>query len=602
MTDLLSEVNSPDDLKKLNRNDLPALSEEIRDVLLKRISVTGGHLGSNLGVVEATVALHYVFDSPKDKIVWDVSHESYTHKILTGRKLAFTDPAHYHDVSGYTHPSESPHDQFTVGHTGTSISMAVGLAKGRDLCGRHENVIAFIGDGSMSEGEAFEGLDNAGAMSTNLIIVFNDNGWAIAPNHGGIYKSLAELRATNGESEHNMFKDFGLDYRYVADGNDVEKLVDVFASVKDIDHPVVVHIVTDKGRGSAWAEKDKEAGHWALPDKVYDEIQTERKEGTLAPDYDQITSEFLLKKIEHDPKVVVLTAATPGSALPPSFREKAGKQFVDVSIAEQHAVAAISGIGKAGGKPVFEVFNTFLQRAYDQLQQDLALQGNPATILMGGIAPGVARCDNTHSGAFGIAMTNTIPGLTCLAPATKEELLGMLDWSIDHAERPVVIVRPLRGVVSEDDLPLAPVDPPFAGDGFGEADLSYRTMVRGEKVAVLALGDMLMHGYDVVKALKDRLGIDATLIEPRIYSALDTATLDRLLDEHDIVLTIEDGEKVGGFGEQVASYYGSAHVHVLNYGANKEIPDLVPTDELMERYGMTTDQIVGDVESLLGNE
>lgn len=591
MSDYLAQVNSPDDLKQLNRNDLAELSDEIRQVLIKKVSTTGGHMGPNLGVVEATVALHYVFNSPVDKIIWDVSHQSYTHKILTGRKLAFTDPAHYHDVSGYTHPSESEHDQFVVGHTGTSISMAVGMAKGRDLRHENYNVIAFIGDGSMSEGEAFEGLDNAGAMNSNLIIVFNDNQMAIAENHGGMYKNLAELRATNGQAENNFFKTFGLDYRFVKDGNDVNKLIDVFEEVKDIDHPIVIHIVTDKGRGLAWAEENKEEGHWALPDKVYDE----RKAHPRDPErnYDHVISQFLLKKIQADPTVVAVTAATPGTGFPPAFREAAGEQYVDVGIAEQHAVAAISGMGKAGAKPVFEVNNIFLQRAYDQLQQDLALQGNPATILMGAIAPGIAASDNTHSGAFGNAMINTIPGLTALAPSTREEVLAMLDWSIDRAGRPVVITKPMHAMVTEADLPFTPVD--TLGDDFTDADLRYRTMIQGSRVAVLALGDMLMHGYDVVKALKDQCGVDATLIEPRIYSQLDTERLEELAKSHDVLVTLEDGVKVGGFGESIATYFGAHPTRVLVYGADKEIPDLVPADELMKRYGMTTEQIVTDI-------
>lgn len=593
MNDYLSRVDDPDDLKKLPVEDLPELSEQIRDVLIRKVSATGGHMGPNLGVVEATVALHYVFDSPKDKIIWDVSHQSYTHKILTGRKQAFLDPAHYHDVTGYTHPGESPHDQFVVGHTGTSISMAVGMAKGRDLLGQRHNVIAFIGDGSMSEGEAFEGLDNAGEMDTNLIVVFNDNGWAIEENHGGMYRNIAELRETNGQAESNIFRDFGLDYRFVRDGNDVVELVRAFEEVKDIDHPVVVHIVTDKGRGLEWAERDKEAGHWALPDKVYDERKAHPRE--FDRDYSQIIPAFLLDKVQKDPSVVVMTPATAGSDLPPEFRKAAGAQYVDVGIAEQHAVAAASGLGKAGCKPVLEVKDTFLQRAYDQLQQDLALQGNPATILQYGIAPGINRNDNTHSGVAAISMINTIPGLTALAPATAEELLAMLDWSIDRAGRPVVITMPRRGVVHEADLPFTPAQRVTAGAAFEDVDLRYRTMVQGSTVAVLALGDMLSLGIQLVQALKDELGIEATLVEPRIYSELDTQALDELAGTHDVFLTLEDGERVGGFGQMVADRFGGTAKRVLVRGADKEIPDLVPTEELFERYRMTLPQMVADI-------
>ncbi|MEE1295603.1 MAG: 1-deoxy-D-xylulose-5-phosphate synthase [Bifidobacterium sp.] len=598
MTDYLSEVDYPADLRKMPVEDLPELCEQIRDVLIRKVSATGGHMGPNLGVVEATVALHYVFDTPKDDLIWDVSHQSYTHKILTGRKRAFLDPAHYHDVSGYTHPSESPYDLFTVGHTGTSISMAVGMAKARDLKHEKHNVIAFIGDGSLGEGEALEGLDNAGEMDTNLIIVVNDNGWAIEENHGGMYRNLKELRETNGQAESNIFRDFGLDYRFVGDGNDVEELVRAFREVRNIDHPVVVHIVTDKGRGLEWAERDKEAGHWCVPDKVYDERKANPPE--FDRDYAQILPAFLLDKVQADPTVVVMTPATAGDQLPPAFRKAAGAQYVDVGIAEQHAVAACSGLGKAGCKPVLEVNNTFLQRAYDQLQQDLAVNGNPTTILDFGIAPGINRNDNTHSGVAGIAMVNTIPGLTCLAPATCEELLAMMDWSIDRAARPVVITMPMRGVVHEADLPFTPVDPVTAGAQFTDADLSFRTMVRGSGVAVLALGDMLPHGAELVKALKDELGVEATLVSPRLYSSLDTRALDALAATHDVFVTLEDGERTGGFGETVADHFGGTATRVLVRGADKELPDLVPTKELFERYRLTIPQLVADVKAQLG--
>lgn len=592
MTNHLNSINGPADLKKLDRAQLPELADEIRQAVLTKVTAAGGHFGPNLGVVEATIALHYVFDSPNDKIVWDVSHQSYPHKILTGRKEAFLDPAHYHDVTGYTHPSESEHDHFVVGHTGTSISMAVGLAKGRDLNGRGENVIAFIGDGSLSEGEALEGLDNAGAMDTNLIIVLNDNEWSIAENQGGMYEGLAELRATNGASERNMFRDFGLDYLYVADGNDTAALVEAFEQVRDIDHPVVVHIHTDKGRGSAWAEENKEAGHWRLPEAALKQME----EAGPVEDVDSVTVDFLESKMKADPTVVAITAATAGSGFPRDFRERVGRQFVDVGIAEQHAIAFASGIGKAGGKPVVEMYSTFMQRAYDQLQQDLALQGNPATIIMmsmGSIAP----ADNTHAGMYGIAMANTIPGLTGLAPATLEEYLAMLDWSIDRANRPVLIAQP-GSLYSEADLAAA-LGGPIAeagADSFDEKDLSYRTIARGSKVAILALGDFLQLGVRVRAELKDKLDVDATLIDPRMFSAVDANALDALRDEHTVVVTLEDGMLTGGFGREVAAHFATDKtMTVLNYGADKEFNDCVPTDELFRRYHLDPETIAEEV-------
>lgn len=591
MTNYLDHINGPADLKRLDRSQLPALASEIRQALIAKVSATGGHMGPNLGVVEATIAMHYVFDSPRDKFIWDVSHQSYTHKILTGRKQAFLDPAHYHDVSGYTHPGESEHDHFVIGHTGTSISLAVGMAKGRDLNGRKENVIAFIGDGSLSEGEALEGLDNAGAMTTNLIIIVNDNEMSIAPNHGGIYKTLAELRATNGRSEHNLFRDFGLDYRYVENGNDVDALIDALAEVKDIDHPVVVHIHTDKGRGLERVNASREAkefGHWMLPQAV----QEAKEEAGPAEDYASVSCAYLLDKMKQDRRVVVLSAGTPGNGgFGPKEREQAGDQFVDVGIAEQHAVAAISGIAKAGGKPVYEVASTFLQRAYDQLQQDLALQGTAATIIAAGFGDAIGPGDNTHANIFDIAMTNTIPGLTGLAPATKEEYLAMLDWSIDHANRPVVIAEP-GTLTREADLTVAPEEP--AAVPFTEGDLKYRTIAKGSKVAILALGNFLPLGLKVRGELAQS-GIDATVIDPRVYSDFDAAALDALKDDHDVVVTLEDGALVGGFGQRIAGYYGPTGMKVLNYGAAKEITDLEPTESLYRRYRLIPELVAEDV-------
>ena len=603
MTQYLDSIDDPQDLKKLDRVQLPDLAAEIRQAILTKVPQTGGHFGPNLGVVEATIALHYVFNSPVDTIIWDVSHQSYPHKMLTGRKQAFLDPAHYHDVTGYTHPSESEHDHFIIGHTGTSLSLAVGMAKGRDLNGRHENVIAFIGDGSLSEGEALEGLDNAGAMDTNLIIVLNDNEWSIAENHGGMYANLAELRATDGTCERNMFRDFGLDYRYVGDGNDVDALIDALAAVKDIDHPVVVHIHTDKGHGSAWAEANREVAHWILPHTdVQGETQADAQDAAPVEDVDSVTVDFLERKMTADPTIVAITAATPGTGFPRDFRRRMGRQFLDVGIAEQHAIACASGIGKAGGKPVVEMYSTFLQRAYDQLQQDLALQGTPATILMmsmGSIAP----TDNTHSGMYGIAMANTIPGLTGLAPATREEYLAMLDWSIDRAQRPVLIAQP-TSLYGESDLRAALGEDFVATDAgtFGDAGLSYRTVARGDTVAIVALGGFLELGVRVRTALQDALGITATLIDPRVFSSVDAAALDALRADHRLVITLEDGILTGGFGREIAGHFAADRaMTVLSYGAAKEFNDLVPAEELYARYRLDPEQIVEDAGHVLQN-
>lgn len=576
----LEKINNPQDLKKVPEAELTALSEEIRQTLIDKINQTGGHLGSNLGMVEATVAMHYVFDSPKDKIVFDVSHQCYTHKILTGRKDGFLDSAHYMDYSGYTNPSESEHDLFTVGHTATSLSLASGLAKARDLKGERYNVIAVIGDGSMSGGEAYEGLNNAAMLGSNIIILFNDNEMSIAPNFGGMYRNFALLRETNGAAECNFFKSFGFEYHYVADGNDVDELVSVFREVRDIDHPTVIHIHTQKGRGVEWCEKDKESGHYTMS-AGFDMSMF------AGESYDALTADYLLKKMENDPAVIAISPATPGlTGFTPQKREKAGKQFIDVGIAEEHAVAFASGLAKNGAKPVLMIISSFMQRTYDQLMQDLALNGNPATILvfLGALSPG----DATHNGCFDIPMAGSIPNLVCLAPATKEEYFAMLEWSMEQTKVPVMIRVPSVVISAGKD------------SVFGNADLCrYQITEKGSKVAILGLGSFFTLAGQIRDLLKQKTGIGATVINPRIYSSLDKDTLDSLKEKHDVVVTLEDGVLEGGFGQRIAGYYGNSDMKVLNFGGQKEFNDRVPLDMQYQKYHLTPELIVADIEACL---
>lgn len=583
----LENIYSPADVKKLSEKELNELGGEIRAALLQKLSEHGGHFGPNFGMVEATIALHYVFNSPKDKIVFDVSHQSYVHKMLTGRNAAFLDPARYDEVSGYTNPLESEHDFFTVGHTSTSVSLACGLAKARDLKGDAENIIAVIGDGSLSGGEAYEGLSNAGEMGTNLIVVVNDNEMSIAENHGGLYQNLKALRDSDGKAECNFFRALGLDYLYVRDGNDVAALIEVFNRVKNTPRPTVVHIHTLKGRGYALAEADRERFHWGMPFDLA--TGAPKSEAGAAEDYGDLTGRFLLERMAKDPTLVAITSGTPAvMGFTPERRKQAGRQFVDVGIAEEHAVALASGIAANGGRPVYGVYSTFIQRCYDQLSQDLCINGNPAVIpvFMGTIA---GMNDVTHLGFFDIPLISNIPNMVYLAPTCKEEYFAMLGWAIRQREYPVAVRVPGATVVE-------------SGRNF-DTDYSelnrYRLTRRGDTVAVVALGSFYALGEAVADKLRADAGIDATLINPRYITGVDEQMLDALKADHRIVVTLEDGVLDGGFGEKIARYYGDSDMRVLNYGVRKEFADRYAIGELLEKNRLTDAQIVEDIRFLL---
>ena len=583
---LLEHIQSPADVKKLSLAEMNTLAEDIRTLLIEKLSRHGGHCGPNLGMVEATIALHYVFDSPRDKIVFDVSHQSYPHKMLTGRVAAFLSESHYDDVSGYSEPSESEHDFFVIGHTSTSVSLAGGLAKGRDLRGETGNVIAVIGDGSLSGGEALEGLDWAAELNSNFIIVVNDNQMSIAENHGGLYENLAELRRSHGNCEHNLFRAMGLDYVYVDKGNDLSSLIEAFRKVKDTNHPVVVHINTLKGKGYAPAEEDKETWHWTMPF----EISTGAlKQKNIGEDYNSLTAAHLLQRMKDDKTVCAITAGTPGIwGWTPARRQEAGKQFVDVGIAEEHAVALASGMAKAGGKPVFGVCSSFLQRAYDQVSQDLCINDNPATLLVlwGSLT---SMTDVTHLCHFDIPLLSGIPNLVFLAPTNREEYLAMLDWSLAYDRHPVAIRVP----VGEPRSATRPVPTDFS-------ELNKSELVcRGKDVAILGLGNFFALGEQVSSALKDR-GIEATLINPRFISGLDESLLDSLVSDHRLVVTLEDGALEGGYGEKVARHFGPTSVKTLCFGARKEFVDRYAPADFFAANHLTVPQIVEDILQSLG--
>ena len=582
----LEQINGPEDVKKLSGEQLTKLAAEMRQVLLKRASIHGGHFGPNFGMVEATIALHYVFESPKDKIVYDVSHQTYPHKMLTGRKDAYLYEEHYDDVTGYSSPQESEHDHFTVGHTSTSVSLACGLAKGRDLNGGGGNVIAVIGDGSLSGGEALEGLDFAAELESNLIIVVNDNDMSIAENHGGLYSNLKLLRETKGEAECNLFRAMGLDYVYVDEGNNIDVLIKAFQSVKDSTKPVVVHIKTQKGKGYAPAEKDKESWHYNAPFN----IETGEPLGVpQGEDYSDITAKFLLEKMKKDPSVVAITSATPTVlGFTKDKREEAGKQFVDVGIAEETAVALASGIAANGGKPVWGVYSTFVQRTYDQIAQDLCINNNAATIVtFWGTVYGMN--DVTHLGLYDIPMMANIPNLVYLAPATKEEYLAMLDWSLEQTDHPVAIRLPGGPVIS---------DGRKVTKDFSDLD-QYEITQKGSRVAVVGLGTFYSLGQNVAKELEEKTGTKATVINPYYITGIDQEMLEDLKKDHDIVITLEDGILDGGFGEKISRFYGDSEMKVLNYGLKKEFLDRYDAAEVLKDNRLTKEQIAEDVMKLM---
>lgn len=583
----IEKIKSPADLKKLDIGALKIVADETRQAVLNRVSKHGGHVGPNLGFVEATVALHYVFNAPKDKFVFDVSHQSYPHKVLTGRVSGFLGNMNEMEaISGYSSPTECPeYDNFEVGHTSTSISLATGLQKARDIKGTNENIIAIIGDGSLSGGEAFEGLDEASELGTGIIIVVNDNEMSIAEPHGGIYKNLRALRESKGTCEHNWFKAWGFEYKYLEEGNDVEKLIDIFQSVKDTTKPTVVHIHTEKGHGFAPAVADKEAWHWSVP---FNQKDGSKNESTDGETYEQLFSDWMLREMKHDKTLIAVTAGTPSAGgFTPEKRKEAGKQHLDMGIAEEQAVAMISGMAKGGLRPVWTVFSTFIQRTYDQIAQDLCINANPAVINVtwGGTA---SLNDITHICLFDIPMLCSIPGLTYLAPTTCEEYFAMLRWAILQDKKPIAIRVPSNGVNHTDES----VDTEYGYEP------QYKIIHKGEKVAVIAAGSFFQKGEKVVCMLAQK-GINASLVNPRYLNDVDANTLETLKDDHQLVVTLEDGCKDGGFGERIASYYGTSDMKVLVCGVKKGLYDRFDLQQLLADNRLLDEQIVEDIVTIL---
>ena len=582
----LEKINSPADVKKLSTEEMKKLAQEMRDALIFKLSRHGGHCGPNLGFAEATIALHYVFNSPTDKMVFDVSHQTYCHKMLTGRKDGFLYEEHFDDISGYSNPYESEHDFFTIGHTSTSISLALGLAKARDLKHETGNVIAVIGDGSLSGGEALEALDYAGEFDGNLIVIINDNDMSIAENHGGMYKNLKALRESNGKADTNLFTAMGLDYVFVKDGNDIDSLIATFRQVKDSTRPVAVHIVTEKGKGLSFAEKNKEDWHWHMP---FDVETGKAKYNYDGEDYGDLTAKMLLEKMKKDESVCVLTSGTPAvSGFWKGRRDEAGRQFIDVGIAEENAAAMASGIAAGGGKPFYGVYSTFIQRTYDQISQDICINNSPVSIsVFAGSVYGMS--DVTHLGLYDIPMLSNIPNLVYLAPATKEEYLSMLDWAIEQKEHPVAVRVPGGPVIS---------DGKEVKNNWSDLN-KYEVTKNGSKIAVIALGTFYQLGEKAAKAIEEKAGITPTVINPHFISGIDKETLENLKKNHDIVITLEDGILDGGFGEKIARFYGNSSVKTLCFGLAKKFYDRYDVNELMREAHLTPGQIADDATALL---
>lgn len=580
---ILENISGPQDLKKLTMEELHKLADETRTVLLEKISSHGGHSGPNLGMVEMTVALHHVFDSPVDKIIFDVSHQTYIHKMLTGRQKAFMDPKHYDDVSGYTNPKESEHDLFTIGHTSTSLSLASGILHARDLKNEKSNVVAIIGDGALSGGMAYEGLNTIATLGTNAIIIINDNDQSIAKNpKGGIYTALENLRKTKGQATNNIFKALGYDYHYLEDGNNLEELISLFKEVKDIDHPVVLHIYTEKGKGFKPAEENHEKFHAGGPFSL--ETGEYIKKGAVTSTYNGITSEYLTKKLKEDPLAVVINAGTPGIVFNRKLREQIGSQFIDVGIAEEQAVTMTTGLAKNGAKPVWAVLSTFLQRTYDQLSHDMALNNQAGVVLVYSASINSMN-DESHLGFFDIPFLSHIPNFVYLAPTNKEEHLAMLEWAINQNEHPVAIRVPVGSVIET-----------------GEEDKTDYSILNknkvekfGEQVAIFGVGNFYNLAEKVSEQLKLEHNIEATLVNPRFLTGLDKELLNSLEDNHKLVVTVEDGIVEGGYGQTVASYLGNAELKVQNYGINKKFYDRYNVEELMKENGLTVDNIVKNI-------
>ena len=610
---VLEKIEHENDIKRINKNELPILAEEIRSFLIDKISKTGGHLASNLGVVELTMALHLAFDLPEDKIIWDVGHQSYTHKLLTGRKAGFDELRKYGGMSGFPKRHESDCDCFDTGHSSTSISAGLGYAMAREITGEKYKVISVIGDGALTGGMAYEALNNASKLKSNLIIVLNDNKMSISENVGGVSRYLSGLRTAesyqglkNGITNSlnsipkygerivekirktkngikqlvipgMLFENMGILYLGPVDGHNIPAMVKLFKEASKVEGPVLVHVITEKGKGYLPAERHPARFHGTEAFDVETGLPLVKR---VKANYTDIFSTVMRKLGDRDEKVVAITAAMADGTGLKRFRNMFPERFFDVGIAEEHAVTFAAGLAAAGLKPIVAVYSSFLQRAYDQIEQEMCINQIPATMIVTH-ASVFGHHNDTHIGILDIPLLANIPNLTYLAPVNKEEYLAMLDWSIDQKEKPVAIRVPWTGVKHSDY------------DVAEEYDkVSYMVMQKGQDVCILALGGFYELGVKTAALIKETKNIQPTIINPRFITGLDENRLDWVLENHKIVVTIEDGILSGGFGSKIAQYYSDKDIKVYNFGFSMDIPRTYEPAELMAENSLTEEKIV----------
>lgn len=611
----LEKVNYPEDLKKLDLKKLPILSDEIRKFLINAVSETGGHLSSNLGVVELTVALHYCFNCPKDKIVWDVGHQSYTHKILTGRKNEFSTLRKKDGLSGFPRIGESEYDTFSTGHSSTSIAVALGIAKARDLKRQNYNVLAVIGDGAMTGGLAYEALNNACKSNTKMVIILNDNQMSISPNVGAMSQYLSNLRTTqkylNAKDDiqhklnsmpvigkpiynfldktkntvkhtimpNNVFEALGIRYIGPVDGHDITQLVHVFNRIKNLKGPVLIHVMTKKGKGYKPAEINPSVYHGVGKfDKEVGVIQSSVSPKT----YSKILGEKLLLMAAYNKKICAITAAMPESTGLGQFAKTYPERFFDVGIAEEYAVTFSSGLAVSGYVPVFAVYSTFLQRAYDQILHDVCLS-NLHTVFCIDRAGIVGSDGETHQGIYDISFLLSIPNLVILAPKNGKELEDMFEYAVNKLNCPVAIRYP-RGKASE---VLNDVNTPIE---LGKSEIIYE----GTDIAIVSFGAMMDVAIDVYSDLKEK-GYNPTLINARFAYPMDSECIKSLAKNHRYIYTLEDNILSGGFGEHFTMEIvnsGEKSCSVFNFAFPNAYIEQGSREQLFEKYGMDKEHIL----------
>ncbi|MBQ3514459.1 MAG: 1-deoxy-D-xylulose-5-phosphate synthase [Lachnospiraceae bacterium] len=613
---MLEQIKEPNDIKKIKPDSYGLLAEEIRSFLLEHVSQSGGHLASNLGVVELTMALHLAMEFPNDKLIFDVGHQSYTHKILTGRKEQFVTLRQLDGMSGFPKTHESPCDIFNTGHSSTSISAALGFAKARDIKGTKERIVAVIGDGALTGGMAFEALNNMANLKSNCVIVLNDNEMSISENVGAMSKYLSDVRVGKAYNEFKVgvektlrkipkvgdnlaktvkrskdsikqlfvpgmfFEDMGITYVGPIDGHDIEGMVETFRDAFLLERPILVHVMTKKGKGYRYAEKYPSHFHGVEPF----EIETGKTKATKKqPSYTGVFAKKMLDFGEKYPNLVAITAAMPDGTGLQKFKEAFPERFFDVGIAEEHAVTFAAGLAAAGMKPVVAIYSSFLQRAYDQILHDVCLQNLPVVFAVD--RSGLVGADGeTHQGIFDTAYLNSIPNLTVLTPKNKPEMKAMLDFAMEF-QAPVAIKYP-RGEAS---LVLSEQVDEIC---YGKSEV----IEQGEEVAILSVGNMMDTALGVQELLKEE-GILPTLVNVRFIKPFDEELLMELTKKHSLIVTIEEVIHQGSFGQSVSSFYmeQGVKIEVQNFDLGNQFIEQGKVEELRKRYGLEKHQITNEI-------